>query len=70
LVRGRIPSLVRLPIVRDRDHAKFGRNKEPPERFTLTLDHVAGLEIAQRYRASEIVDLCSGIDRDQRESLD
>ena len=66
-----MPSLVGFRLVRDRDHVKFMRNEERPERFSLTLDHVARSKIAQRTdRTTEIVELCARIDRDERESLD
>lgn len=53
-----------------RDHAKFSRDEESSEGFTLTLDHLAWLKIAGRMDCTcEIAKFCSGINRDERESL-
>ena len=65
-----IPLLVDLRIARAKDHAKFVRNEKRPERFPLTLDHVARSKIAQRTDCtSDIAHLSGRIDRDERESL-
>jgi len=57
----RRPAVFRFLIVGDRDHAKFVRNEDPPERCTVVFDHVARLKIAEGvYCANGVVDLRRG----------